>query len=374
MVQQGKLKSGERHRKPPANSHAGRDRFAFVMGLMTLLCLAWAISTNGPQILSPGPLISAHSTIEACSACHTQSKPGNFGWLHRIMHDESANDVQACVTCHKVKGDVRFAHTAQKSELDSAKERHLKLSSQIPKPLSAQMRNIIFPQQHLQTGNLPCASCHREHQGADFNLEAISNDQCQACHAVQFDSFDGDHPTFDNYPFKRRTRLIYDHAGHFGKHFPETKARNPQAIIPNTCSSCHESQKEGRQMMVASFDQTCSSCHLGQISGKERASGPKGVAYLTLPGIDMVTLRSRQAAIGEWPEFSEAEVTPFMKVLLSRNPEGAELVEEIGKLDLQPNFTQCSKPSNFLRARVCPVEIPGLRKVNAGTSCEASPP
>ena len=44
---------------------------------------------------------------------------------------------------------------------------------------------------------------------------------------MKFDSFDGHHPEFENYPFKRRTRIIYDHAGHFGKHFPEVAKKDP---------------------------------------------------------------------------------------------------------------------------------------------------
>ena len=40
-------------------------------------------------------------------------------------------------------------------------------------------------------------------------------------------------------------------------------------------------------MAVAPFEQTCTACHLDQIIGKERVSGPKGIAFLTLPGLDL---------------------------------------------------------------------------------------
>jgi hypothetical protein len=87
-------------------------------------------------------------------------------------------------------------------------------------------------------------------------------------------------------------------------------------------------------MMLTSFDDTCSGCHLDQILGKNRTVGPKGIAFLTLPGIDVTTLREKNAAIGEWPESSEAEVTPFMKILFSQSHSGAELMKQIEKLDL----------------------------------------
>ena len=61
-------------------------------------------------------------------------------------------------------------------------------------------------------------------------------------------------------------------------------------------------------MATAPFDQTCTTCHLGQILGKERVSGPKGIAFLTLPGLDLQTLKKKKASIGTpcqvriWPE------------------------------------------------------------------------
>ena len=152
---------------------------------------------------------------------------------------------------------------------------------------------------------------------------------------VKFDSFDGHHPEFENYPFKRRTRIIYDHAGHFGKHFPEVAKKDPARRIPATCSTCHNSSEDKRVMAVAPFEQTCTACHLDQIVGKERVSGPKGIAFLTLPGLDLQTLKKKKASIGEWPDASEAELTPFMKVMISRNERGRALIKTVDSLNLQ---------------------------------------
>jgi hypothetical protein len=182
---------------------------------------------------------------------------------------------------------------------------------------------------------LYCATCHQEHQGASFNLSRISNEQCRSCHVVKFDSFDGNHPKFENYPFNRRTRIIYDHAGHFGKHFPEVAKKDSASRVPATCSSCHNSREDRRVMAVAPFEQTCTACHLDQIVGKERASGPKGIAFLTLPGLDLQTLRKKRAPIGEWPDASEAGLTPFMKVMISRSDRGRALIKTVGNLNLQ---------------------------------------
>lgn len=88
-------------------------------------------------------------------------------------------------------------------------------------------------------------------------------------------------------------------------------------------------------MAVAPFEQICASCHIDQITGKERVSGPKGVAFLSLPGLDLETLRKRKAEIGEWPVASEAELTPFMKVIISRNERGRALIKVVDGLNLQ---------------------------------------
>src|SRR5690606_37798386 len=99
--------------------------------------------------------------------------------------------------------------------------------------------------------------------------------------------------------------------------------------------SCHNSRQDKRVMAFAPFEQTCISCHLDQITGKERASGPKGIAFLSLPGLDLQTLAKKNAAIGEWPASSEVELTPFMKVMISRTGRGRSIIKTIQGLDLQ---------------------------------------
>ena len=84
-------------------------------------------------------------------------------------------------------------------------------------PQSARAQSIAFPTHDVVARDLYCATCHQEHKGVNFNLNKISNEQCRSCHVLKFDSFDGHHPNFENYPFERRTRIIYDHASHFGR-------------------------------------------------------------------------------------------------------------------------------------------------------------
>lgn len=316
-----------------------RDRLAVLLALATVLCLGLVFllssDTRFLQFLMPGPLTSAHGAIENCNACHTRSGSGKLSWMHGLVAGNPLADSAACLTCHKMPNTAFNAHGASAQVLERSTKRLTKLAAGMPVPQSARAQSIAFPTDGKVAHGLYCATCHQEHQGVNFSLNKMSNEQCRSCHVVKFDSFDGHHPEFENYPFARRTRIIYDHAGHFGTHFPDVAKKDPARRIPATCSTCHNSNEDRRVMAVAPFEQTCATCHLGQIVGKERVSGPKGIAFLTLPGLDLQTLKKKKASIGEWPEASEAELTPFMKVMISRHERGRALIKTMNRLNLQ---------------------------------------
>ncbi len=330
-------------RPPKAEKQAApgsrRDRLAVLLALVTIVWvdLAFFLSkdTQFLQFLMPGPLASAHGSIETCSSCHTKSGSGKSSWIHGLVAGDPLADSKACLTCHKMPDTAFNAHGASAEVLKQSTERLTKVAAATPVPQSARAQSIAFPTDDKVAHGLYCATCHQEHQGANFKLNKISNEQCRSCHVVKFDSFDGHHPEFENYPFKRRTPIVYDHAGHFGKHFPEVAKKDPAKRIPATCSTCHNSGADKRVMAVAPFEQTCTGCHLDQIVGKERVSGPKGIAFLALPGLDLQTLKKKKASIGEWPDASEAELTPFMKVMISRNERGRALIKTVDGLNLR---------------------------------------
>jgi hypothetical protein len=313
-----------------------RDRLAVLLALVTVACLGFAFSlSKDTQFLMPGPLTSAHGAIENCSACHTKSGSGKLTWITGLVAGDRLADSKACLTCHNMADTAFNAHSVSGEVLEQSTKRLTKIAAGTSAPQSARAQSIAFPTDDMVAHGLYCATCHQEHQGANFKLSKISNEQCRSCHVVKFDSFDGQHPKFENYPFERRSRIVYDHAGHFGKHFPEVAKKDPARRIPSTCSTCHNSREDKRVMAVAPFEQTCTACHLDQIVGKERVSGPKGIAFLTLPGLDLKTLRKKRAPIGEWPDASEAELTPFMKVMISRNERGHALIKAVDRVNLQ---------------------------------------
>ncbi len=320
--------------QPRAGSR--RDRFALLAAVGTVIGLGFTfVISSGTPFLMPGPLTSAHGAIKTCSTCHTKSGSGKVSWVHGLVAGDPLADSKACLTCHKMPDTAFNAHSASASVLERSTERLTKTAASTPVPQSARAQSIAFPTQDLAARGLYCATCHQEHQGVNFDLNKMSNEQCRSCHVVKFDSFDGNHPKFDQYPFKKRTPIVYDHAGHFNKHYPELAKKDPAKPIPATCSTCHNSSDDKRVMAVAPFEKTCATCHLDQIKGKERVSGPKGIAFLTLPGLDVQSLKKKNALIGEWPDASDAALTPFMKVMISRNERGRDLIKAVDSLNLQ---------------------------------------
>ncbi|MFA5956220.1 hypothetical protein [Hyphomicrobium sp.] len=313
-----------------------RDRFALLVALLTTVSAGAAFFlSKGTQFLMPGPLTSAHAAIGNCAQCHTQSGTGKLSWVHGLIAGNPRADSNACLTCHKMPATAFFPHGASFNVLAESTRRLSKVAATTHEPLLVRAQDTAFPAKDVIKSGLYCATCHQEHQGINFDLSKISNEQCRSCHVVKFDSFDGGHPQFESYPFRRRTRIVYDHASHFDKHFPEVARKDLAKRIPASCSTCHDSHDDKRVMAVVPFEKTCSGCHLDQITGKERATGPKGIAFLALPGLDLQTLKKRNAAIGEWPDASEAELTPFMKVMISRNDKGRALIKAVDRLNLQ---------------------------------------
>ena len=305
----------------------------FTAGVL-MLAVGYAADT---KLFMPGPLTSSHSTLEQCSDCHSNVSKGQFGWLHAVFATaDPRKDSSSCLTCHKMGEDVAHnPHGLEMSKLD-AYVREIKAQPDATTlPVKARVRKAVLPVDSTFQDGVFCATCHKEHQGGDVKLKDMADAQCHTCHQVQFESFNTDHPDFDKYPFRRRTRVNFDHSGHFKKHFPEWKAKKENAgTTPESCSGCHTVSAQEGHMNVKPFAESCAACHLGQIVGAERATGPKGVAMLMLPGVDVATFREKKIDIGKWPDESEAELSSLMKLLIGRTAKGRKILADTDELDL----------------------------------------
>jgi len=322
---------------PQLNLRAKRGRAVRWAMAVAIGFIVFLVSFNGDQrFLSPGPLSSVHSSLKSCQNCHANVAAGDFDWMQSIFETADApKDSAACSDCHKSGTETLSPHGLAQNKLQALTKRHQGLSRVNPEPILVNFRNAMFPLEEAIQNGVTCSTCHKEHQGKKNDLKFMPDVQCQACHTKQFNSFQDGHPEFTNFPFERRTRIIFDHTAHFAKYIPKTKADGKiSSKLPETCADCHKTDGSKGLMVVKRYDTMCAACHAGQIAGAERASGPKGVTLLTLPGLDLAVLRERNADIGEWPEDAEAEISPMMKLLIGSDDKRREMLDAVEKLDL----------------------------------------
>jgi hypothetical protein len=277
--------------------------------VMTVGLLALSLSTDrGLWLVFPGPVTHQHGTIETdCASCHAAGAGGVAHWISTaVTGQHGASDSQRCLECHNLGPSGMIAHSlpaealAQKTEqlaarnLDTSRPLRFTLASLGPGiPLQAQ-------------GELACAVCHQEHLGANHDLAALSNNQCQTCHLVQFERFAEGHPPLGMYPYGRRTRIIFDHKVHRDEYFVDE-----ERVF--SCVDCHAPESTGRTMTVKSFETTCSNCHESDVE----SAGKRGIAFLNLPGIDGLGLRRVGIDIGQWPKVAKPRApSPFVDFLL----------------------------------------------------------
>jgi hypothetical protein len=317
-------------------------RWAATLTLGLLVILFAGSSVDRQAWLSPGPLSAAHQSVQDCAACHEQAEAGALGWLHAAFAGSPApgdGDSRQCLTCHEPGAAPLQAHGAASADLAALTEAARAASPQTPgvqgggvRAASLTLAERLFGSPIEPApgngGELACATCHAEHAGTDHDSTALGNQPCQACHVTKFASFTNGHPAFEAYPYDRRTRINFDHDSHIRRHFPESDP----ALAPKACASCHEPDGRGAQMLAGSFEQTCAACHAGEVRG-ESAAGTTGVAVFAVPGLDLESLRQREAGIGAWPELSDRPLTPFQKAILSGDPALEEALATFQQLD-----------------------------------------
>jgi hypothetical protein len=217
-----------------------------------IIAALWVVAQAGilrRSIYSPGPLSSAHGTLENnCSACHA----GNSGWFMRPAAD------QACEKCHTT---------------------------------AVHHQNQIF---HGVSGGQPaCATCHTEHDGRNVRPAAVASPQCVQCHRLlKADAavtarlpfvqakprpengytetvtvFSKDHPEFRVVAESRAenrkdaTPIQLNHAKHLRAGLPGPNGSRVQM----QCADCHRFSAPGVNSSAApapiEFERDCQSCH-----------------------------------------------------------------------------------------------------------------
>ena len=316
--------------QPVINWQARPGVLARRVAALTLGLLLILMAGGGPDFINPGSLTFQHGKIQECARCHTASVKGPTSWVHAAFVDKSiVADSKRCQVCHDLGEDSLRPHSLPQT-------RTMALSKTVNPPSSGSRAMVTvsaalaFGRPRTENAMLGCMTCHQEHQGNAADLSAMSSAQCQICHRSQFVSLSDGHPEFIDYPFKRRTRIKFDHTSHIDKYFHDTAA---QSAAPKECKNCHTPAAGGRIMLATGFEDGCAACHGAQVGGAGRATA-KGFGVFNVPGLDIETLEERGANIGGWPEDSDEEISPFMDFLLAGDNRFLEIRKTLEGIDL----------------------------------------
>ena len=330
---------------PVASLRVRRGRFVAWAAMAAVGAIALMLSAPWRDaVLSPGDMTQKHAQIlreknpdsSNCASCHAAGQVGLGQWaVAAIAPGKVLGSTQSekCLNCHGEKMNVAnalFPHnlpTDVTAAMTAAACQRLGLEQ--PKPDSV-----------TADGKLACATCHREHHGALHNLSAVSNTQCASCHQDNFDEFASAHPDFGDWPYQRRTRIVFDHVSHSAQHFPSTKGVGGHAASFE-CRQCHVQSSDGSITSVLSYETACASCH----DEKIQQSFGEGLALLQLPLIDVAALKAEKLDIGEWPSAAasefDGELPNLTRALLSTDPFARSAVEQFGMgfefLDVDPS-------------------------------------
>lgn len=306
-----------------------------VFGLAIGSILILAGSSYRQAAISPGKLTSHHQNLDGCKNCHAAADGNLVDWVHTAFGPTSvAGQSSLCVRCHSQIGrHAMLAHSVS-SELLAERTRNVSRNeSALDQPLLLKFARTGRPE---KTQKLACATCHEEHRGVEFDMAQMGDLNCQVCHSKPFHSFEKGHPDFTGYPYKRRTRLYFDHLSHYGRYFHEITRFQPGEAVKHTCSDCHKTDVAGRSMLIKDYEQACASCHDHQIRDNTIA----GIAFFGLPAVDVETLNKARKSIGEWPQIYPQHVaasgvtSPFTRLLLNVDEDFATAERNLNGMDL----------------------------------------
>ena len=307
----------------PVRSLFGRRRMFSMtvagLALGILLCTFGGSADVRNSFMSPGDLTLQHtSSVQTCESCHDRAAD-DFDALSDGLTSSSTVAVQDshnCLKCHDFGPDALNPHSLSSEQLTALTAKANEAGRSDSKPFFVSLANQLAGSP-MDEGALACGRCHKEHRGKFFDLKQMADAQCQVCHSSSFHGFNAGHPEYSGFPYKRRTRIHFDHATHYGTHFANFKRIMPNGQAPESCESCHQPDPSHQTMPVVNFGQACGSCHGEQLN---RAVDP--VAFMSLPLIEDAV--SEQSDIGEWPESPapfnlNGELPAFTRLLLEND-------------------------------------------------------
>jgi hypothetical protein len=289
---------------------------AFTLGALLIIFS----SDGGREIIAPGPLSSPHAPLvsleggDRCAVCHDANNKSFGTWIGSLFTSHPGpgkSQSELCMKCHAHSFSSTYAlnaHNICPTELSKVTQRILG---------TARSSDEGSPETSTHS-EIACSICHQEHHGGD-QLKTLTDHQCQSCHNRAFESFEQGHPDFANYSQRRRSRIAFDHAAHFGQHFPE-KGKAFE------CALCHQADAQQNVIRLAPFEQSCAQCHNDQILD----SVSDGLVLLSLPMLDMQAIEKAGLEVGNWPLAAtgdfDGKIPALMRSLLMADPLAKEVL------------------------------------------------
>lgn len=309
-----------------------------VIGMSMAFCLVRFGNSNDLSLISPGEVSQKHSMWNNdCAQCHTAGEGGFSTWVTKALEtDHSLADSRKCLECHSDIGHSPLNPHGLASEKLARLTGIAKCKSR-SESKSPTQDHASFVSENLEQELLRCSQCHHEHRGSNFQLSAMTDRQCQTCHAQQFASFTHGHPEFGDFPYSNRTNIYFDHATHFQEYFAndEFKRLMPNGKRPDSCNSCHQPDAKNKSMSTLNYNQMCASCHTSGIVDQPYP----GIAFLALPqfianSIGRNSENDLSASLGTWPSHGGDSgiktMPPYMELLLADDPHYVKAVATLG--------------------------------------------
>jgi Doubled CXXCH motif (Paired_CXXCH_1) len=316
----------------PMRTWHGKRRSVTVFALVILTVCIFAMSRGeiAATVFKPGELTTPHAQIlsgtmdsQRCSSCHPQAATSPASWFSAEQAGHAdVRQSDRCLDCHHTiidRSNALLAHNLTKSA-----RAELVLTS-LGKSESSW--HDAAPGPAVDQENIECNACHREHRGADADLLAISDAQCQTCHADRFGSFASSHPDWDRWPYGRGRQVAFNHATHANKHFPGTAPGSSGTQFQ--CADCHRRRDDNELTRTTTYERGCKSCHDPSL----RLEASEGIELLVLP-----TLPDDAAnQIQPWPKnavgFYEGKIAPIASLLLRSDDSIAVALRELPNHD-----------------------------------------
>lgn len=321
---------------PRRSLRAKRGIAVLLVTVLSIGALMFFLSNpTGMHFMTPGELTHAHSSAQSqCADCHVAGKGMPIDWVYALTRDSAAPDSQKCLNCHPMGDQPLNPHSLSLEQLANSRSRILAAAAGTKRqpPTGLQVAALGFAPDNIRESQMQCSACHVEHQGKDHDLKKLSNAQCQVCHSIQFSSFEHGHPPFGNYPFKRRTRIVFDHERHLKLHFKE---KSFEQFAPQDCRDCHTMDERGELMVIQDYEQSCSKCHQKDFGGFNPNS--PALAFLRIPLMDVESFEEGELNVGEWPDdwdSLETTLTPFTEFLLQHSGDHQHAVHQMVDKDL----------------------------------------